>query len=249
MKGMVLAAGLGERLRPLTEKTPKPLLEIGGTTMIRNAIAFLRTHGIRDIAVNIHHLGHLVRRHLESDIPEDISLHFSEEPVLLGTAGGIKAAEPFLKDSPFVVVNADVLSDFDLPLALAAHRRHNALATLVLRDNPDPQTIGALEMSADQRLTRFLGSFAPGYRPAADGGGLMMFTGIHVFSPGIFGYIPAGRPVNISTEIYPLLLESGAALGAVRHGGYWADIGTHETYRNAKDDVARGLFTPYGMGT
>ncbi len=245
MNGMILAAGLGERLRPTTNTTPKPLFSIGGTTMIRNTIGHLYAHGIRRIAINLHHLGSMIKDNLKTGMPRDLTLWFSEEPVLLGTAGGIKGCEPFLKNDEFVVVNSDILETADLDAVIRTHRRKQALATLVLRPNPRPETIGILEKAPDGRLMRYLSARHPDYAALASPPAPMMFTGIHVLSPDIFSYIPGGRPVNISEEIYPPLLAGGAPLQTFEYHGYWADIGTPASYQAAREDIDKGFFSPY----
>ena len=244
---MILAAGLGERLRPLTNSKPKPLFAIGGTTMMRNAIGCLYAHGIRRIAINLHHLGEMIKDDLKTGMPRDLTLWFSEEPALLGTAGGIKGCEPFLKDDEFTVINSDILVNIDLHAAIRAHHEKNALATLAVRPNPSPETIGILERAPDGRLMRYLAARHPGYALLAAPPAPMMFTGIHVLSPAIFSYIPGGRPVNISVEVYPPLLAAAAALHTFEYGGYWADIGTPASYQAAQNDVNNNLFTPYGI--
>lgn len=246
MKGMILAAGYGERLRPETDKRPKPLFPIGDTTMIRNAVGYLYRHGIMEMAVNLHHLGHMIKEELSTNIPSGVRIHFVDEKAIMGTAGGIKGAEPYIGDSDFAVINSDILADFDLRQAIRFHYEKKALATLVVRDNPDPARTGALEAAEDGRLVRFLDTYSPHYRRDTSYP-LMMFTGIHIFSKEFFKCIPEGKPVNISTEVYPRLLESGAAVFALRHEGYWADIGTPATYRAACEDVEREIFKPYGV--
>ncbi len=247
MRGMILAAGLGERLRPMTNTTPKPLFNIGGTTMIRNAIGLLYAHGIRRIAINLHHLGRMIKDDLKTGMPRDLTLWFSEEPILLGTAGGIKGCEPFLNGDEFVVINSDILVNADLHAVIRAHQEKKTLATLVIRPNPSPGTTGILENAPDGRLMRYLSARHPDYAALAAKPAPMMFTGIHVLSPAIFSYIPGGRPVNISVEVYPPLLASGAPLYTFDYGGYWADIGTPASYQAAQNDINNKLFTPYGI--
>lgn len=245
MKGMILAAGYGTRLRPETDSTPKPLFKIGRTTMLKNAIGYLLRHGITEIAVNLYHLSRQVKKELESIDKQKVTLHIIEESEMMGTGGGIKGAEPFLGGSEFVVVNSDVLMNLDLAAAISRHREKNALATLVLRENPDPAKIGTLRVDKDGRIVRFLGSSSPGYDPNSVDESIKMFTGLHIFSPEIFRRIPAGRPVDISGEVYPELVVSGAALFGCDHYGYWSDIGTPASYKEAQMDVAFNKFRPY----
>ncbi|MBI5178254.1 MAG: NDP-sugar synthase [Nitrospinae bacterium] len=244
MKGMILAAGYGERLRPETDTRPKPLFPIGQTNMIRNAIGYLARHGITEIAINLHHLGHMIKEELSNHLPPSLKIHFIEEKVIMGTGGGIKGAEPYLNGSDFVVINSDVLVNLDLHAVIEFHREKNALATLVVRQNPAPEKIGVLEAAGDGKLIRFLTARAPGHSSQH---APLMFTGIHLFRHDFFQCIPGGRPVNISTEVYAPLVSAGAELYTYRYDGYWADIGTPETYRAASEDVQQGRFTPYGI--
>ncbi|GMT42682.1 MAG: hypothetical protein IEMM0002_1093 [bacterium] len=247
MKGMILAAGYGVRLRPETDKIPKPLFSIGKTNMIKNSIGFFQRHGVKEIAINIYHLGHMIKDELDSIPVGSVNIHLIEEKTLMGTAGGIKGAQPFLDGSEFAVINSDILTNLDLCAAIRFHRKKNALATLVVRENPDPARIGTLKQDRDERLVRFLASRSPEYDASKVSDSLKMFTGVHIFSPEIFKHIPAGRPVGISEETYPALIESGADIFAYDHYGYWADIGTPDSYDAAKLDVAYNRFKPYSI--
>ncbi len=242
---MILAAGYGERLRPETDGTPKPLFRIGSTNMIRNAIAYLLRHGVTEVAINLFHLGHMIKEDLSKNPPKGAKLFFVEEKVLMGTGGGIKGAERFIGGSDFVVINSDVLTDLDLGRAIDFHRSKNALATLVTRKNPNPEKIGSLAEGEGGRLVRFLGSKSPAYKGENENAPLM-FTGIHVLSTDFWKKIPAGRPVNVSTDVYAPLVAAGAPIYVFNHDGYWADVGTPETYRAAQEDVKSGRFRPHG---
>jgi NDP-sugar pyrophosphorylase family protein len=247
MKGMILAAGYGIRLKPDTDSTPKPLFKIGKTTMLKNAIGYLLHYGIREIAVNLYHLSQMVKKELESISEEKVQLHVIEENEMMGTAGGIMGARPFLAGSEFVVINSDVLIDLNLKAAIQYHREKKALATLVLRANPNPAKIGTLRVTADGRVTRFLGSRSPHYKANTVTESLKMFTGVHLFSPDIFSHIPEGRPADISGEVYPRLIESGAAVFGFDYYGYWSDIGTPEAYKEAQMDVVFNRYKPYSI--
>jgi len=242
-----LAAGYGERLRPETDATPKPLFKIGGTNMIRNAVGYLLRHGITEIAINLHHLGRLIKDDLAKNPPKGANLFFVEEEKLMGTGGGIKGAEPFIGGSDFVVINSDVLTDLDLGEAIKFHRSKNALATLVTRKNPEPEKIGSLAEGEGGRLVRFLDAKSPAYKGENEKERLM-FTGIHVLSKSFWGRIPANRPVDISREVYAPLVTAGEPIYVFNHYGYWADIGTPDTYRSACEDVKNGKFKPYADG-
>jgi len=133
MKAMVLAAGLGTRLRPLTDRTPKPLLPVAGRPILLWNLLLLKRHGITDIIINLHHLGEQIVQVLGDGSRFGMRVAYSHEPTLLGTGGGIKQAAPFLKDGSFLVLNGDTLSACDLTGLIAAHRAGSALFTLALR--------------------------------------------------------------------------------------------------------------------
>src|SRR3989449_1523283 len=122
MKAMVLAAGLGTRLRPLTDTLPKPLLPVAGRPLLEWNLLLLKRHGITEVIINLHHLGEQIVRALGDGARLGLRLAYSHEPTLQGTGGGIKQAAPFLKDGPFLVLNGDTLSDCDLMALIAAHR-------------------------------------------------------------------------------------------------------------------------------
>ena len=245
MKGMILAAGYGVRLRPDTDTIPKPLFSIGKTNMLKNAIGYLLNYGINEIAVNLYHLSDMIKKELETVNSEKVTMYAIEERQMMGTAGGIKGAQRFLDGSEFVVVNSDVLIDLDLKAAIRFHREKKAIATMVLRENPDPAKIGTLKVDVEGQVVRFLSSTSKHYDPKKVTDSTKMFTGVHIFSPDIFNHIPAGRAADISGEVYPKLIESGEPLYGYDHHGYWADIGTPEAYKEAQMDVVFNKFRPY----
>ncbi|MFQ5432285.1 MAG: NDP-sugar synthase [Nitrospinota bacterium] len=247
MKGMILAAGYGTRLRPETDSRPKPLFPIGKTTMLKNAIGYLLHHGIDEIAVNIYHLSHMMKKELETVNSKKVTLHVVEETEMMGTAGGIKGAQRFLDGSLFAVVNSDILIDLDLQAAMRYHRDKKAIATLALRENPDPSKIGTLKVDDDGKVVRFLNSTSKNYDSKKVMDSTKMFTGVHIFSPDIFNHISAERPVDISGEVYPGLIESGEPVYGYDYHGYWADIGTPAAYKEARMDVVFDKFRPYSI--
>jgi NDP-sugar pyrophosphorylase family protein len=235
-RAMLLAAGLGERLRPLTERVPKPLIPVGGRPMVHYMLDRLAAAGIREVHVNTHHLGTLVREALGDGSAWGLSLCYHPETVILGTGGGLKAAAaacPDLASGPFAMVNADVLADADLGALCARHAADAPLATLLLRDDPEARHYGVIGTDAGDRIRRFLD---------ADLGGTVrerMFTGIQVLSPGIFHYMPE-REVFPITDAYKAALLAGARLMGPAHSGYWADLGTPERLRAADADLGAG---------
>jgi len=244
---MILAAGRGNRLRPETDTLPKPLFKVGNTNMIRNAIGYLQVYGINDIAANLYHLGKLIEKELSWNVRDKVNLHLVHEKIMMGTAGGIKGAEEFLTGSTFAVINSDILTDIDLHEALKVHESNKALATLVVRDNPQPSSISTLSIQTDGRLTRFIDTTAPCYDLKNLDPALKMFTGVAIYSPEIFNHIPAGTPSDISSEVFPKLIKADFPIYTYNHKGYWADIGTHQSYSAARMDVALGKFKTFNI--
>ncbi len=245
MRAFVLAAGLGVRLGPLGEIVPKALLPLGGVPMVRFALDRLRRAGVSEVVVNLHHRADEVRTAL-GESACGVNIHYSHEPEILGTAGGLKKAEDFLREGggPFFVLNADILSGADLGAALAHHENGGFLATLILRTSADAEKYGLLAVDGAGRLRRFLHASAPG--EGVPGGGLeeAMFTGQSVMSPGLLDHILAGRPCGISEEIYPPLIEGGAPIGGFLTKAYWADVGTPARYLDAAEDLIAGRHVP-----
>ena len=217
---MILAAGRGQRLAPLTDMLPKALVEIGGTTLIERHLARLATAGICDIVINVSHLGPLIEARLGDGRAQGVAIAYSREPDgPLETGGGIVHALPLLGDAPFLVVNADVWTDFTFRFASAPL----SPAHLVLIENPPHHPAGDFSLSGDQ-----VGRGIP-YA--------YTYAGIGVFAPSLFRGRDTGR-----FPLAPLLFELAAAgrLSGEIHHGRWFDIGTAERLETARMAVAQG---------
>ena len=236
MKAMVLAAGLGTRLRPLTDTLPKPLLPVAGRPLLEWNLLLLKRHGITEVIINLHHLGEQIVRALGDGARLGLRLAYSHEPTLQGTGGGIKQASPFLKDGPLLVLNGDTLSDCDLTALIAAHRVSGALATLAVRDDPEAATWGPVTLDAQGRILQINGR-----PPLAEPRAALpacMFAGIHVMEQAVLDAMPSG-PGSI-IDVYDRLLRQGRPLHGYRMSGYWSDIGDPKRYAQAQRDVAEG---------
>ncbi|HSC57663.1 MAG TPA: nucleotidyltransferase family protein, partial [Nitrospira sp.] len=175
MKAMILAAGLGTRLRPLTNTIPKPLLPIAGTPLIVWNLLLLKRHGFHDVIINLHHLGPMIEQALGNGSKYGMRIYYSHEPVILGTGGGIKQAEPNFSGEPVLILNGDTLFDLDLEALCAFHQRRQAAATLALRSDPDATRWGVVEINADGRVVRIVGRGSTEVVPTES----RMFAGIH----------------------------------------------------------------------
>ena len=251
MKAMILAAGYGMRLRPLTERTPKPLLPVGGQPLVVWNLLLLKQHGITDALINVHYRGDQIVEALGDGSRYGMRLAYSHEPIILGTGGGIKQAQPYFENSRCLVLNGDTLSACDLTMLLKTHVASRALATLALRADPFASQWGAVTLTDDSRILQIKGEppiadypSTAGSQPAIDTTGLTgyMFSGAHVLEPAVMDAIPPG-PGSI-IDVYIDLLRLGQPLAGYQMSGYWSDIGTPERYAAAERDVARGLLSP-----
>jgi NDP-sugar pyrophosphorylase family protein len=246
MRAMILAAGLGTRLRPITNTIPKPLLPVATVPLIVWNLALLRQAGITDVIINLHHLGHLIEKELGNGMRYGMRLRYSPEPVLLGTGGGIRQAKWFFGGDPFVVVNGDTLLDLDVAALIREHHAHRSsgsattVATLVVRDDPHIEQWGVVEL-AGSRILRIngRGSRESGLGPVDR----RMFAGVHVLDPEVLNRLPSEGPASI-IDAYVQALESGETLRGHLCNGYWSDVGTPERYEQVKRDVERGKISP-----
>ena len=227
MKAMILAAGLGTRLRPLTDTLPKPLLPLGGRPLITYTLDWLKRFGITEVVINVHYLREKIMQTLGDGRRFGMTIVYSEEPELLGTGGGIKKAQPHLSDGAFVVVNADVLIDLDLRSVVAFHGHKGGEATLVLREDAAVQ-FGAIQIDRRDRIRSILAQ--PPWEDAA--ARTRMFTGVHIIAPALLDAIPTGQACSI-TDIYIARLKAGAALYGYTMQGDWDDLGHRDRYDQA----------------
>jgi len=209
MKAMILAAGRGERMRPLTDHTPKPLLKVGGKPLIVWHLQRLATAGFKDVVINHAHLGEQIETALGDGGEWGVRIQYSPEKIALETAGGIANAMPLLGDSPFLVVNGDVFTDIDFgALKLVAPN----VAHLVMVDNPPQHAAGDFTLS--------------GEKLSVEGAEKLTFSGVGIYQPSLFAGVVRGEAAKLAP-----LLKTAMAQGLVsgsHHQGAWHDIGTPE---------------------
>jgi mannose-1-phosphate guanylyltransferase len=226
MKAFLLAAGLGTRLRPITDSTPKCLLPIGGVPLLDIWLNTLARSGVDDVLVNTHHLTHLVRAHVSARIGPPV-VHLADEPVLLGSAGTLRANQDFVADEEmFLTINVDNLTDFDPGVLIKAHRSGGAIATLSLFRAARPSECGIVEV--DQG--RVVGFVEKPADPPSD----LANAGIYAFHPAVLQEIPEPAPKDIGHDLLPLLV--GRAKAVMLDGCYFIDIGTPASLRRAVDE-------------
>ena len=249
MKAMVLAAGQGTRLRPITDHTPKALVPVAGRPMIEYALLWLRHYGIDDIVINLHHFGAAIEAHLGNGDKFGLRINYSHEPELLDTGGGLLKAKPFLQDGTFIVINTDALIDLDLGALIAFHEERKATATLVLRPDELADQYGSMDIDGAGKIQRFLKSEI---RPKPMGPTRkLMFTGVQILEPRIFKYMEgAGAAQKFSTtrQTYPRMLLAGEPLYGFCFEGFWQDLGTAERIEQAEYSLNQGRARLHYLG-
>ena len=223
MRAIVLSAGYGTRLWPLTEDRTKPAIPILGKPLVGYVAEYLAKYGIDEIVVNLHHRPESVRNALGDGSQFNVKLHYVEEPEILGTSGALDNAREYFVNDTFVVVNGKIITDIDLSAALETHRRTNALATLILLPN-SKRELFSLVNTSDGLITGF------GRMPTEADKDPLMFTGIQIMEPRIFDYIPRGVFSHSTTDVYPQAIASGERIAAHVAHGTWRELSTLQRY-------------------
>ena len=242
MKAMVLAAGLGTRLRPLTDDRPKALVKVGGRTLLEIVLARLRSFGVREAIVNVHHFAGMVEEYLAANSNFGMRIELSREQELLDTGGGLKKAAWFFDDdAPFLLHNVDVLSAINLSRMVQAHKEQGALVTLAVEQRESSR---ALLFDAEGRLCgrRAGRGIEPQWARETAGAQELAFAGIHVISPKIFEKMSEERAFSI-IDVYLRLAAEGEKIAAFRVDGCaWRDLGRPESLKAAEQEFEAGRF-------
>ena len=241
MKAMILAAGLGTRLRPLTNDRPKALVEVAGRTLLEITLSRLDSFGVRDVIINVHHFADMVVDYLKTKDNFGMRIEVSRENILLDAGGGLKKAawffleDPSKMDEPFILHNVDVISTIDLKRMVESHREHQALATLAVQDR---KTSRYLLFDGQLRLC--------GRRSGRDGVPELVrtsqqvqalaFSGIHVISPCLLGMIPENGAFSIIDSYLRLAAQGGNIVAFRADEYYWRDLGRPENVAQAEQD-------------
>ena len=239
---MLLAAGLGTRLQPLTDLRPKPIVPVANRPLGAFAMEHLARAGVRRIVANTHPQPEIVESALKAACPPSVELCFSREETLLGTGGGLRNAHPLFDDpqAPVAVMNGDTLFAPDLRRAHAEHLAQGAVATMILRRTPSPERFGAIGIDQGGWVRSLLG--LPRDERVREA---LMFTGVHILAPGAFSAMPESGCV-IRTA-YRSWVDSGAPVLGIIDESPWADLGTVSEYHRLNLELASGLFAWPGV--
>jgi len=225
MRAMIMAAGLGTRLRPLTEFLPKPMVPLGGRPAIEHILRLLHRHGITEVVMNLHHLPETMTSYFGDGSGLGMDVRYSFEPELLGTAGGVKNVETFFGGESFLVMSGDALTDIDLTALLQTHRARGGVATLAVKEVDDPSHYGVVVVDGAGRAVGFQ------EKPAAEEARSHLCNcGIYVFEPWVLGQIPAGF-YDFGSQFLPRLLAEQRPVFTFAVDSYWNDVGSLLEYR------------------
>ncbi|HEY9677987.1 MAG TPA: NDP-sugar synthase [Drouetiella sp.] len=236
MKAMVLAAGVGSRLDPLTRILPKPLVPIANKPVMEHILTLLKKHHVETIISNVHHLPEQVPAYFGDGTRLGMSLQYKHEVELSGDAGGVRSCREFLQDGTFLVIMGDLITDADISYVVNQHKAKGAIATIALQKVADVRHFGVAVTDADGFIKGFQEKPSP-EEAISD----LASTGIYVLEPEVFDHMPAEGSFGFGRQLFPQLVEKGLPVLGVQVFGYWSDIGTMENYKASSFDALKGL--------
>jgi mannose-1-phosphate guanylyltransferase len=235
MRVMVMAAGKGTRLRPVTDLLPKPMAPIANRPVLHHILRLLKRHGLEEVVLNLHHMPEVITDHFGDGSTVGVDMHYSYEPELLGTAGGVKKNEGFLGTGTFLVMSGDALTDIDLTGLIAAHRRFGSIATIAVKEVSDPSLYGVVIHDDEGKVVAF--QEKPTREEARS---YLCNCGIYVFEPEVLSLIPPGEFDDFGTRLFPDLLRQRIPFHCHAFGGYWSDVGNLGEFFRGNADALTG---------
>jgi len=234
MKAMVLAAGKGTRLRPLTYTLPKPMFPVVNKPVIEHMLSLLVKSGIQKVVINLHYQPKVIKNYLEAGEKIGVKVNYSYEKKILGTAGGVKKAEENFKET-FVILSGDGVTDINLNKAISFHRRKKALATIVLSAVNTKFPYGIVLTKPNGLINRFVEKPEWG-----DVFANWVNTGIYIMEPEIFRFIPKSSEYDFGHQFFPKMVKMKKPIFGYQASGYWCDIGDLQEYRRVHTDILEG---------
>jgi len=243
LKAMILAAGRGTRMRPLSDSVPKALVPLGGRPLIHHPLRWLKSQGLCEVVINTHHLGEAIMRELGDGGGLGMKIHYSPETKLLGTGGGVARAMKTFGPGRLVLINSDTLIDASLDDLLARHGEARAVATLVVIPEREPSVFTRL-LCDEQQLLRAIGKNPELDRGLAQTLTAATYTGLCLLEPELIQRLPADRPACLVRDALIPALVRGDPVAVLFHRGYWNGLDTLERVKRAEADIKSGAFTP-----
>ncbi len=235
-KAMILAAGLGTRLRPLTDLISKPMAPIVNRPVMEHIVRLLARHGFTDIVCNLHWYPDEIRNYFGDGSRWGVDIVYSYEKELLGTAGGVKNVQDFFENNTFLVISGDALTDIDLKDALKFHKKNEGIATMVLTEVSDTSQYGVVIIDENNQIKGFQEKPLSGEAESN-----LANSGIYFFEPDIFNYMPpGGKFCDFGKNIFPYLLDKDVKYYGYQHRQYWNDVGSLDEYQQGNFDALEG---------
>ena len=231
MKAVIMAGGFGTRIHPLTISLPKPMIPLINRPIMEHIVNLLKRHGITDLVLLLFHQPEIIKKYFGDGSEFGVHITYVTPLEDYGTAGAVKAAARHL-DERFMIISGDLLTDFDLSQVIDFHHRKQAKATITLTSVTDPLQFGVVITDKNARITKFLEK--PGWGEVFSD---TINTGIYILEPEVLDLIPEGENRDWAKDVFPIMLETGAALYGCDMKGYWADIGNPEAYLEACRDI------------
>ncbi|HEY9755532.1 MAG TPA: NDP-sugar synthase [Oculatellaceae cyanobacterium] len=228
MKAMVLAAGVGSRLDPLTANLPKPLVPVVNKPVMEHILALLRQHGFNEVCANLHYLPESIVDYFGDGGKFGLKLKFQHEPKLSGDAGGVRSCKEFLQDGTFIVIMGDLITDADLGALVRKHKEKKALASIAVKQMDDVSRFGVIVRNEEGFITGF--QEKPKQEEALSN---LISTGIYILEPEVFNFIPETGDYGFGRQLFPKLVESGEKVLSIEIESYWSDVGTIDQYRQS----------------
>lgn len=236
LNAIILAAGVGSRLDPLTSQLPKPLVPIANVPVMEHLIKLLASHQVKNIHANLHYMPEKITEYFGNGEKWGVNLNYKHEPQLSGDAGGVRACRQFLSDGTFVVLMGDLLTDTDLTKIVREHKEKRAIASIAVKQVPTDELhrFGVVVTDSRGLITGF--QEKPNAREALSD---RVSTGIYVLEPEVFHHMPTFGEYGFGRQLFPDLIKQGLPVLGIEMDGYWSDVGTIEQYRLANFDAAR----------
>jgi mannose-1-phosphate guanylyltransferase/phosphomannomutase len=235
MKAIIIAGGLGTRLRPLTYNVPKPIVPLANKPFVFHQIELLRKFGIKEVILNLHYLSDNIKNIFGDGEKLGVKIYYSIEEHPLGTAGAVKNAEKYFDNDPMIIFNGDILTDINLEKMIKFHDEKKAKVSIALTVVEDPTSYGLVICDKNDRVTEFREK--PSWEHVIAN---TINAGIYIADPGIFKLVPKNKEFSFERQLYPTLLEKGEKIYGYVTDAYWMDIGNPAKYLRAHRDILNG---------
>lgn len=240
MQAVILAGGLGTRLRPLTLTTPKPLIPVFGTPVLVHQIELLKKHGVNHVVLCLNYRSDEIKKYFRKNPVKGVKIDFAIEPQPYGTAGAVKNAEPFISSGFFLVLNGDVLMDADVKKLVSFYAAKKAKAVLLLKEVRDPSRYGLVTVDSRMRIQQFLEK--PSLEQMDQVSINTINAGMYVLGRDVLSMIPVRKFFSFERDVFPAILLRGQPFYGVTQNFYWIDMGTPDKYFLAHEDIVKGIY-------